>query len=114
MYVFVYGTLKKGFSNHHILKEATFIGLGITQQPFELYSLYYPCLFESNKGERVYGEVYDVSKDLLHVLDIFESTPDLYYRKEIEVNIKGKIEKAFVYFSNEEKPKNLKPLKEIK
>jgi gamma-glutamylcyclotransferase (GGCT)/AIG2-like uncharacterized protein YtfP len=109
MLVFVYGTLKKCCSNHYIIEEAKFIGKAITNDPYELYNLYYPCLFESNdntKSKRIFGEVYEIDQNMLIKLDKFESTPDLYYRKEININIKGELHKAYVYFSNSEKPKN--------
>lgn len=111
--VFVYGTLKKGLSNSYVMKNAKFIGLGITKEEYQLYKLRFPCLFETINGFQVRGEVYEVDDKLLAGLDYFEGVPDLYYRKEIEVFIEGiGLSKAFVYFSNEPIPQNQIPIKE--
>lgn len=74
MLVFVYGSLKKSFYNHHILKDSKFIGYGTTTG--KLYNLgMFPGMVEGSYTEgtdTIYGEVYQVNKETLQILDKLE------------------------------------------
>lgn len=75
--VFVYGSLMKGEFNHHLLKDAEFVGEGSIYG--KMYSLiYYPAVVHS-KVKQVYGEVYRVSEDTLKNLDELEG-----YRESLD------------------------------
>lgn len=112
-YVFVYGTLRKHESNHHLLKDTTPVAL----QAWTKGSLFdtgagYPALKESNK-DIVYGELYLVSDEQLRSLDQLEDyfgsgKNNLYDRiKQWIFHDTGKIE-AYVYVIS---PKNENSLK---
>src|SRR5262249_9113471 len=81
--LFVYGTLKRGFSNAANLPGAAFEGTGATTPGYELYLVAgYPALVRSNQGV-VRGELYAVSDEHLRRLDAFEDVPNWYQREAI-------------------------------
>lgn len=103
--LFVYGTLKEGFTNHHYLKEATFLGKGQTRlrYPMILKHPAFPYLINKPKeGLHVHGELYEVNYQTLLAIDKLEGTPEHYTRREIEiVKNNNEIEPAWVYFVKE-------------
>ncbi|WP_457563213.1 gamma-glutamylcyclotransferase family protein [Caminibacter pacificus] len=101
MIVFVYGSLKRGKRLHSYLKNAKFLGEGVTCRPYPLIvskSGWYPYLIEKNGGYKIKGEVYKITPKLLKILDKIEESPNYYYRKKICVKINGKTVKAWTYF----------------
>uniref|UniRef100_A0A131YM80 Gamma-glutamylcyclotransferase family protein n=1 Tax=Rhipicephalus appendiculatus TaxID=34631 RepID=A0A131YM80_RHIAP len=93
-YVFVYGTLKSGETNHRILTDpvngrSTLLGQARTLKkwPLVLVSSYeIPCLLPcEGLGHEVHGEVYQVDDRMLEVLDRLESHPDYYVRSQEDV-----------------------------
>jgi gamma-glutamylaminecyclotransferase len=121
--VFVYGTLKKGFSNDKFLESSEFIGKAYTKNKFPMY-IYkngpYPFPYMLNKiGEnKIIGEVYKISKETLEKLDWLEGCPDFYFRKEIKVIVDTKDEEtimtAFCYFlTKENEPFDQMPIPEF-
>jgi len=79
--VFVYGTLKKGGSNHQFIKNSDFIRHEVLQD----HAIYLPNGFAfpvllKEKGSKVYGEVYRVTSSTLARLDMLESEGHLYNR----------------------------------
>ena len=94
---FVYGSLKKGFENDHILEKAKYISKAITVREFAMY--------EANGGEYPYllkeKSLYKITRnDLLKKIDIFEGSPDYYKRESIEVKSRSfsTNKRAFTYF----------------
>lgn len=91
MILFVYGTLKKGERNHHILGDSKFLGKATTVNKMLLlsYESRFPLLINSKKERTdfscVHGELYDVDEPTIQVLDIFEPS-FIYERKTIWVN----------------------------
>jgi gamma-glutamylcyclotransferase (GGCT)/AIG2-like uncharacterized protein YtfP len=79
--VFVYGTLKKGGSNHHFLKDSDFVRHEILKDHaiYQPNQFGFPLLIES-KGDKVYGEVYRITSTTLAKLDMLESEGYLYTR----------------------------------
>jgi len=107
--VFVYGTLKKGFSNHNRI----FGGYDITITPAwiygELYDLgYFPALTIGKN--KVYGELIEFDNlEILQRVDYLEgyrgenSIFNFYDRKEIQIFTDKETFTAWAYFLNESK-----------
>ncbi|XP_068124096.1 gamma-glutamylaminecyclotransferase [Hyperolius riggenbachi] len=94
--IFVYGTLKEGQPNYHIMTnrkhgKALFRGTGRTEDKYPLViaeKANVPFLLEvPGTGHRIAGEIYMVDDQMLQFLDEFESCPDMYQRtiKRIEI-----------------------------
>lgn len=87
--VFVYGTLKKGNHNHHLIAKANYCGKAhTTKSEYQMYHLGgFPGV---TKGDRViYGEVYMVNEDVMKSLDRLEGHPSFYERILVPVGIYG-------------------------
>lgn len=101
--LFVYGTLKRDFSNHHYLKNATFLGKSQTVLPYPMILKHkaYPYLINKpNKGLHIKGELYHVDYATLLAIDELEGCPDNYIRSEIAVQYENnnQVNQALVYF----------------
>ncbi len=94
--VFVYGTLKKGFSLHRYLAGTRFLGEA-KLSGFEMYDLgWYPGIVPG-KGV-IYGEVYEIGPGTLALLDEIEDEGKEYQRKLLKVELPdGRELEAFVY-----------------
>ncbi len=100
--VFVYGTLRKGGSNHFRMASADFVGEGkISGRMVKID--WYPALL-CGGGTCVKGELYLVDAETLKALDDFEGiTPDAtkprdYRRVKVTVNLSnGETEDAWVW-----------------
>lgn len=108
--IFVYGTLKRGNSNHDLFCEnmvrcvcGTVLG--------ELYDTGYgfPAL-DLNGNNKVYGEIITIPKEDLFYFDKLEGVPNLYQRNEVYVNVGEEKIKTFVYTMDCSK-KNFKIIK---
>lgn len=84
--VFVYGTLRAGQSNHHLLKQAIWLGGCQLASGFRLYDLgAYPAAKKSLAGSTpLVGEVYMVDGKTLTALDLLEEYPEVYTRERVE------------------------------
>lgn len=115
-YLFVYGSLKKGFDNHGLLdKYAKRVGKAFTVRKFGM--------FEDNFGNYPYlvpepiykieGELYQISRrELLEEIDEFEGSPDYYQREKIKVKTHKGVKFAYAYIRvDADIPKDQKPLK---
>jgi gamma-glutamylaminecyclotransferase len=84
--VFVYGTLKRGGSNHFLLSRQKFVGTARTRTGFTLYDLdgYPGMVAEAAAAEGVAGEVWSVDAACLDELDRLEGTEEgLYARGKV-------------------------------
>ena len=108
IYIFTYGTLKRGFKNHYLLlDDATFVSNAITCEKYQMcpcINKSFPFLIKSEKVQQIRGEVFKTSSsELLDVLDFLEGYPNLYIKKIIDVELENKdIVKALVYVKNED------------
>ena len=102
----VYGTLKKGFSNSHLLNSADFIGDGKTANKYIMHGTGIPYMHpqtDNTRGNNNVVEVYQVTDSTLKRLDILEGHPNHYERKETPIKMKdGTIISAQVYFCDTE------------
>lgn len=109
--VFVYGTLKKGFSNHRVLNNSKFLGAAYTQEKFSLYcNGFFPYIVkERDSNINVHGEVYGVDDKTLRSLDALEgynqkSTTNLYDRQIHQVYLNNKdLMEVYIYVLDDKK-----------
>jgi gamma-glutamylcyclotransferase (GGCT)/AIG2-like uncharacterized protein YtfP len=94
--VFVYGTLKSGFRNNRLIAGCKFqpaIAEGI-----ELHDG--PGYPYAKKGTGIiYGELYEVSKEVMKRLDMLEGHPRHYERTKVNVFADGQDVEAWIYLS---------------
>lgn len=84
MLIAVYGTLKKGESNHRILGDSAFIGSGYTPYSYYMLNLgYYPAIIQGNHS--IHCEVYEISSLTLAALDRLEGHPNYYKREVVKI-----------------------------
>jgi gamma-glutamylaminecyclotransferase len=82
--LFVYGTLKRGCSNHRYLADQEFLGLARTPPGYRLYDLggYPGIVAQADDPNGVVGEVWAVTDEALQRLDRFEGVHEGLYRRE--------------------------------
>ena len=109
--IFVYGTLKKGFSNHFYLENSRYLGIGKTIPKYQMYpskNYLFPFLLKSEPNNNIVGEIYEINEKTLIELNALEDFPNMYLKELIEIELENKeIIKAFIYIKNEENFKNL-------
>lgn len=101
-HLFVYGTARKGFHNHHYLDGARYIGRARTKENYALYADTIPYLVKDPVCQ-VKGELYEVGDAILTRMDILEGEPDFYFRLLDTVILddptgNGKEHPAYIYF----------------
>jgi len=81
--IFVYGSLKRGFSNHSLLVGQRFVATARTQPRFKLYALGdFPGMVEATEGARsIEGEIWAVDSACLARLEILEDTAHGMYAR---------------------------------
>lgn len=102
--VFVYGTLRKGQGNSHLLDRSKFLGRAKTKEKFALYTKGIPFLSRMKAVSQALGEVYAVDDATLERLDQLENHPNWYCREEAEILLEenGKVMTAWIYFCDVE------------
>jgi gamma-glutamylcyclotransferase (GGCT)/AIG2-like uncharacterized protein YtfP len=96
--VFVYGTLKSGEANNPLLtdNDAEKLGDFDLVGPYRMFSLGgYPgvCRVTGIGDATIKGEVWEVSEECLHSLDLLEGHPEYYARSKIPTDYKN----AWIY-----------------
>jgi gamma-glutamylcyclotransferase (GGCT)/AIG2-like uncharacterized protein YtfP len=104
IWIATYGTLKKGYNNYKLhLTNSTFIGSGVTQDKYPLIIKDMPYLIEEvGVGHQVEVDVFTINQQVFDRLDEFEDHPNWYKRKEIPIDLNGKIFSCWLYFSRTE------------
>lgn len=97
--MFVYGTLKRGFRNHHLIKNSKFIGDGVIKG-YAMYDLGSFPGIKKDENEEVKGEVFEIDQNTLKRVDQLESEGYLYIRTRADVHLEGEIIKAATYVYN--------------
>lgn len=100
--VAVYGTLKKGHGNHHLLSGSKLLKHSHTGKGFSLFidsvtSL--PYLKRQNEGSGCVIEIYEVDSDTFYDLDLLEGHPH-FYTREILTTLDGR--EVWIYILNSE------------
>ncbi len=81
--LFVYGTLRKGESNHTFLEHADFLGSYETAPEYSLYDLGgHPAVIEGHST--IQGEIYLLDDKTLAEIDKLEDVPVEYRREQID------------------------------
>lgn len=91
MYIFVYGTLKKGDTNHFLLNGCELICKTYTKQSYIMVDLGpFPGVLKSGMvpenediSSPIQGEIYWVNNQTLRVLDMYEG--EWYIREYVEL-----------------------------
>ena len=108
MFVFVYGTLKRGYGNNYLLNDAYFVSKAVTTQKWRMFDAGFPVLRDRDRDQPhlnafATGEVYhfkDVA--ILQRLDRLEGEGRMYHRTLINVQLEeynAKI-KVFAYLGD--------------
>ncbi|MGH8458615.1 MAG: gamma-glutamylcyclotransferase family protein [Nevskiales bacterium] len=91
--VFVYGTLRRGESHAHLMQDAEYLGLHVTEPRYTLCDMgEYPAAVSWGVTS-IRGEVYDVDDALLRRLDEYEEFPGVYNRRLVHTPYGG----AWIY-----------------
>jgi gamma-glutamylcyclotransferase (GGCT)/AIG2-like uncharacterized protein YtfP len=87
-FFFVYGTLKKNYSNNRLLGDSLYLGKGITDVGYEVYNVGFPMAYYRPHGLPLLGEVYRVeSERVIADIDQLESNGSFYTRVKRSVTI---------------------------
>jgi gamma-glutamylcyclotransferase (GGCT)/AIG2-like uncharacterized protein YtfP len=101
--VAVYGSLKRGFYNHRLLEESTFMAEGQVDG-LAMYSLgSYPMVVPGNGQVAV--ELYEVDQLTFAQLDRLEGFPIFYGRQVVTVNTAHCPVQAWIYVGRREQVK---------
>lgn len=83
MLIFVYGTLKRGGTNHGWMVGQRFVAEAATEPLYRLYALDgYPGMVSSSDGISIRGELWEVDDAGLARLDLLEDTDGGEYIRE--------------------------------
>jgi len=91
--LFVYGTLKQGYSNNVLLRGAKFLGPAITKKNYVLFNCGFPKAVTLSLDKEAYpmlpviGELYEVEDNHIRSCDQLEGHPDWYRRDVIEATL---------------------------
>lgn len=82
--VFVYGTLKRGFSRHSALAEQRYLGVAFTEPKYSIFHISgFPALVEDSVlAKEIWGELYEVNQECLSKLDEIEGVSSNLFRRQ--------------------------------
>lgn len=86
--LFVYGTLKNGFTFHDAYlgnNKGVFLGRAFASPEYSLYVGAQPHLIQEKTDKAVKGELYEIDQDVLDAIDYLEGHPVIYKREIIEI-----------------------------
>ena len=114
--VAVYGTLKKGFGNHHVMGTSKFVSKGMTYNAYPMVAHGIPFVYsEKGVGSCVKVELYLVDKLGIGPIDRLEGHPHNYCRKKTPILLEDgvTIVNAYLYFYQGERNKGDELLSEF-
>ena len=90
MRLFVYGTLRQGGTNHHLVSGSPYLGPATTTESYVIAtqtSRSFPYIFKHPElyAIPVQGEMYEINQETVRRLDMLEGHPDHYRRQQILV-----------------------------
>ncbi len=95
VFIFVYGTLRKGASNHFRLEGASYITESVLSGALYVIDWYPGMVLGNDVKQTVLGEIYKVSVEMLNLLDDYEGAE--YQRRAVEVIIEGEQKDLFLW-----------------
>jgi len=98
MLVAVYGSLKRGYGNYHVMENAQgdFISEGVTKETFDMNGSGFPYIIKNPKGFPVKVEVFEVQD--IQPLDWLEGNPTFYKREKQKILFEDGVEiEAWIY-----------------
>ena len=101
MKLFIYGTLKRGYSRHFALQIQKFLGEVRSQPRYRMYNAgTYPALARDDEdGLAIEGELWEVDDECLRRLDEIEGLGDkLFCRAAVELAVPFEGEYVEAYF----------------
>jgi len=87
--VFVYGTLKRGYSRHSSIGNQRYLGVAVTEPLYSMFQISgYPALVEETTlAKEIWGELYEVNEDCVAALDEIEGVShNLFERRPIKLS----------------------------
>jgi gamma-glutamylcyclotransferase (GGCT)/AIG2-like uncharacterized protein YtfP len=106
--ILTYGTLRKGYGNHHYMENSKFIGKGKTVNKYQMSASGIPFVHPDIPLHNVVVEVYEVTEEQLPFIDRLEGydpnnhEKSWYKRTPIPVKLDdGKEITASIYFNDE-------------
>ena len=98
--LFVYGTLKRGLRNHHMIAAQEYLGEALTEPKYRVIDLgpHPGLIVDETNGLSVRGELWLIGDACLGELDAFEEVPGPFIRAE--VRLQGIAEPAHAYLWN--------------
>jgi len=92
--LFVYGTLKRGFSRHHALEGQRYLGTAFSESKYSMFHIAgFPALVKDpalrfseriGTAKEIWGELYEVNDDCLSRLDEIEGvSANLFQRQSM-------------------------------
>ena len=103
--IFVYGSLKRGFSNHKLLEDSKFFGLTETvYRNFRMHPLLgsFPAVTVAiDDAFAIMGELYEVDAATMKRIDMLEGNGTMYTRRLVSVYNGSEIVEAWMYLMSE-------------
>jgi gamma-glutamylcyclotransferase (GGCT)/AIG2-like uncharacterized protein YtfP len=94
--LFIYGTLKRGHSAHHLLANQQFLGEAVTTPQYRIVDLGpHPTLVEATDGVPCHGELWRVDDEYLRKLEAYEDAPTYYHRRSVMIQNCTELVEAF-------------------
>jgi len=98
LHAFVYGTLKEGHRNNHLLTAARLVGPAVTLKRYAMRCVGFPHITPDPDGFPVMGELYAINGATLMQLDHLESEGRLYDRRRVQLRLAtGRFAWGFIY-----------------
>ncbi|ABE51304.1 gamma-glutamylcyclotransferase family protein [Methanococcoides burtonii] len=95
--LFVYGTLKRGYVNHHLLERSTFVLETCTEKKFQILDMGdFPAVVKDVPVSTIDGELFNVDDSTLSDIDAFEG--EWFSREEVVLQDSSI---AWMYFLSE-------------
>ncbi len=96
--VFVYGTLRKGESNHYYLRRGLLVADGVWAKGYAMYDQgSYPFAVPTN-GSQIKGEIWQIDKDCLAEIDKLEGVKEGLYMRIFDDDLQ-----AYIYIKPDTK-----------